>query len=174
MSALHRSHSATIYILSNCPLVAGTPMSHHSAAAERAATSTSTAPRPPPKADLIVSSDHPLEQSANQSENLGADVHITQPISSQQQAPQPISSSTSLATPHTPANIQTPMASTQLLANETQEDVPDLVDVLGVISRSRLTPRERQALINNLASERGTPADLARANTVSSPPPYTG
>ena len=135
-------------------------MSHPSDAAERVTHSTFTASPPPLKADLIVLSDHPLEQSTDQSGNLGADTHITPPI-------QPLSSSTDPDTLHTSTNNQTP-------TNDAQEDAPDLADVLGFISRSRLTPRERRALAENLVSEERTPAGLARENTVSSPPPYAG
>jgi len=147
---------ATAYMLSNCPLVAGTPKSHPSDASERVTPSMFTTPPLPPKADLIVLSDHPLEQSTNQPSNLGADIHVTQPI-------QPLSSSTGPDTLRT-TNVQTP--------NDAQEDGPDLVDVLGFISRSRLTPRERRALAENLVSEERTPSGLARENIVSSPPPY--
>jgi hypothetical protein len=124
-------------------------MLHHSDAAEKVTPpSTSTAPPPPLKAAEIILSDHPLEQSMNQSRNLGANIHITRPTTSQQQTLHPRSTSTSPAMLHTSTSIQTP-------TNDAQEDVPDLVDILATISR-RLSPRERQALIDNLVSEQRT------------------
>jgi len=155
----------SFYDRSNYPTVAGTPMSHYSDATERVTPSTSSTLPPPPKAAGIVL--FQPEQSTSQSRNLGADVLITQQTGSQQQALHPWSASTGPATPYTSANIQT-------TTNNAQEGVPGLVDVLAIISRSRLSPRERQVLSDNLVSDQRTPAGLAGGNTVPSPPPYSG
>jgi hypothetical protein len=60
-------------------------------------------------------------------------------------------------------------------AGETQEEAPDLAAILSVLSRARLSTRERDALVASLSSMtwRGQPT-LARENSVSSPPPYAG
>jgi hypothetical protein len=62
--------------------------------------------------------------------------------------------------------------------NGLQEEPPDLATVLGVISRARLSTRERDALVASLANMtlpgQPTRVDLTRGSSISSPPPYGG
>ena len=69
-----------------------------------------------------------------------------------------------------------PMSDISRLASEAQEGPSDLTTVLGVISRARLSPRERQAvadLSNLLVPDSLATSDLARRGTQSPPPTYT-
>jgi hypothetical protein len=68
-----------------------------------------------------------------------------------------------------------PTSDISRLASEAPESPSDLTTVLGVISRARLSPRERQAvadLSNLLVPDSLAPFDLVRRGTQSPSPTY--
>ena len=71
-----------------------------------------------------------------------------------------------------PMSTQSPQLSSA--NDEAHEDSPDLATVLSVISRARLSARERQvvATVSLLVPDASTSPDLERRSTLSSPPPY--
>jgi hypothetical protein len=151
---------------------------------------TAAPPPVPPKPENIVVSHNPPEQSTRESRNLEADLasafDAAGLTASQRQvliAALNASSSADPAVASSPVSPPTDVQmSTALLplssttSEATPEDLPDIANILGVISRARLSTRERHAMVatlnNLLMPDQATRADLTRVDTVTSPPPY--